>query len=107
MQTTANDLVERSKNGGEVGKEDAAQTIDAMITRVENLKRKVSEIMYRCPWYGCLNLPALGPERECRYPHSSGDEGTSPTPLCCGRRPNPNHSGVPTVVGYEVRQVAD
>jgi len=44
MQTTANDLVERSKNGGEVGKEDAAQSIDAMITRVENLKRKLSDL---------------------------------------------------------------
>jgi len=106
MQTTANDLAERSKNGGEVDKEDAIQSIDAMITRVENLKRKVSKITYRYPWCGCLNLPVLGFERECRYPHPSGDEGTPPTPLCRGRCPNPNHSGVPTVVGYEVRQVA-
>ena len=106
MQTTANDLVERSKNGGEVDKEDAVQSIDAMITRVENLKRKVSEITYRYLCYGCLKLPALGSERERRYPYSSGDEGAPPTPLCCGRCPNPNHSGVPTVVGYEVGQVA-
>jgi hypothetical protein len=42
MQTTTGDLVERSKNGGEVDKEDAIQSIDSMITRVENLKRKVS-----------------------------------------------------------------
>lgn len=42
MQTTTNDLVERSKSGG-VDKEDAVQGIDAMITRVENLKRKVSK----------------------------------------------------------------
>lgn len=46
MQTTANDLVERSKNGGGVEKEDAIQSIDAMITRVENLKRKVSETLF-------------------------------------------------------------
>jgi hypothetical protein len=40
---TTNDLVERSKNGGGVDKEDAVQSIEAMITRVENLKRKVNE----------------------------------------------------------------
>jgi len=47
MQTTANDLVERSKNGGGVEREDAVQSIDVMITRVENLKRKVRETMVR------------------------------------------------------------
>lgn len=41
MQTTTSDLVERSKNGGEVDKEDTIQSIDAMVARVENLKRKV------------------------------------------------------------------
>ena len=46
MQTTTGDLVERSKNGGGVDKEDAVQSIDAMITRVEGLKRKVSETTY-------------------------------------------------------------
>jgi len=43
MQTTTNDLVERSKNGG-ADEEDAIQSIDAMITRVENLKRKLSDL---------------------------------------------------------------
>jgi hypothetical protein len=47
MQTTANDLAKRSKNDGGVDREDAIQSIDAMITRVENLKRKVSEATYR------------------------------------------------------------
>jgi macrophage erythroblast attacher len=42
MQTTTNDLVDRSKNGG-VDEEDAVQSIDTMITRVENLKRKVGQ----------------------------------------------------------------
>lgn len=45
MQTTANDLVERSKNDGGVDKEDAIQSIDTIITRVEGLKRKVNETM--------------------------------------------------------------
>ena len=47
MQTAANDLVERSKNGGGLDKEDAIQSVDTVITRVENLKRKVSESSYR------------------------------------------------------------
>ncbi|KAF9787953.1 CTLH/CRA C-terminal to lish motif domain-containing protein [Thelephora terrestris] len=43
IQATTSGLVERSKNGG-ADKEDAIQTIDAMITRVENLKRKLSDL---------------------------------------------------------------
>ena len=106
MQTAANDLVERANNGGGLDKEDAIQSIDTVITRVENLKRKVSESSYRYECRECLRSPALGSERECRYTYSSGDEGTSPTPLGCGRCANPDHSGVPTVVRYEARQVA-
>jgi len=44
MQTITNDLAKRSKNSGVVDKEDATQNIDAMITRVENLKRKLSDM---------------------------------------------------------------
>lgn len=43
-----NDLVEWSRNGGGVEKEDAIQSIDAVITRVDSLKRKVSETMCIC-----------------------------------------------------------
>jgi len=106
MQTTANDLVKRSKGDGGVDKEDAVQSIDTMITRVENLKRKVSGTVHHHSWRKCLKLPALGSERERRYTHSSSDERTSPTPLGRRRCRNPNHLGVPTVVRYEVRQVA-
>jgi len=49
LQTTTSDLAKRSKDGEGVDKEDAIQNIDAMITRVENLKRKVSETVYRHP----------------------------------------------------------
>ena len=47
MQTTANDLTKRSKDSGGLDREDAIQSIDTMITRVEGLKRKVSETVYR------------------------------------------------------------
>ena len=62
LQTTANDLAKRSKDSGEVDKEDSVQNIDAMITRVENLKRKVSETVHRHPRCKGLKLPALGYE---------------------------------------------
>jgi len=60
MQTTANDLAQRSKNGGGVDKEDGVQSIDSMITRVENLKRRVSETVCRRSRHECLKLPAFG-----------------------------------------------
>lgn len=41
VQTSSNDLQRRSK-GNEINLEDAAKTVDGMIARVENLKRKVS-----------------------------------------------------------------
>lgn len=105
MQTTTNDLVERSKNG-EADEEDAIQSIDAMITRVENLKRKVGETMNILSQCKGLKLPAFRFERKCWYTHSGGDERTSRTPLGCGRCRKPNHPGVPAVVRYEIRQVA-
>lgn len=40
VQTTSSELQKRTK-GNEVNLEDAAKTIDGMIARVENLKRKV------------------------------------------------------------------
>ena len=103
MQTTANDLAKRSKDNGGVDKEDTIQSIETMITRVESLKRKASETVYHYSRCECLKLPALGYERECWYTHPSGDEGTPPTPLGCGRRTSPDHSRVPTVVRYEIR----
>ena len=106
MQMTANDLAKRSKDGGGVDNEGAVQSIDTMITRVENLKRKVSEAMHCHSQCERLKIPALRYERERWYTYSSGDEGTSPTPLRCRRCTSPDHSGVPTVVRYEVRQVA-
>lgn len=60
MQVTTNDLVDRSKNGGGVDKEDAIQNIDAMIARVDNLKRKVSGVTCICPQYKYLTSQALG-----------------------------------------------
>ena len=60
MQTTANDLAQRSKNGGGVDKEDGVQSIDSMITRVENLKRRVSETVFCRSRHECLKLPAFG-----------------------------------------------
>ena len=106
MQTTANDLAKRSKNGGGVDKEDAIQSIDAMITRVENLKRKVSEATYRRSWCRYSSSLALGYERECRHAHPSGNEGTPPPPLGSGGYTSPNLSGVSAVVRHEVGQVA-
>lgn len=63
MQTSVNDLVERSKSSGGVDKEDTIQCVDSMITRVENLKRKVSGTIYPRFQQECLKLPALGFER--------------------------------------------
>lgn len=40
VQTTSNDLQKRTKSN-EVDLEDATKAVDGMITRVENLKRKV------------------------------------------------------------------
>lgn len=106
MQTMTNELVERSKNDGAVDKEDAIQSIDAMITRVEGLKRKVSESTCICSQCEPLNLLALGFERECRYTHSIGDEGTPSAPLRRGRCTITNYFGVPAVVGHQIGQVA-
>jgi len=60
MQATANDLAQRSKNCGGVDKEDGIQSIDSMITRVENLKRRVSETISRHSRHECIKLPAFG-----------------------------------------------
>lgn len=49
MQTATNDLMDRSKKREGVDKEYAIQSIDSMITRVENLKRKVRESVCSCP----------------------------------------------------------
>ncbi|KAG2117297.1 CTLH/CRA C-terminal to lish motif domain-containing protein [Suillus discolor] len=43
VQTVSNDLLKRSKSR-EVNLEDAAKSVDGMIGRVENLKRKLSEL---------------------------------------------------------------
>ena len=91
MQTTANDLAERSKNGGGVDKEDTIQSIDTMITRVENLKRKVCETTHPRQLSECLKSPALGFKRECRHTYSSSDEGTSPTSVGRGRCANSDY----------------
>jgi len=42
VQTTSNELQKRTK--GEVNLEDAAKTVDGMIARAENLKRKLSDL---------------------------------------------------------------
>ena len=42
VQTAANDLAKRGKaGGGIINPQDAVNTIDGLINRVENLKRKV------------------------------------------------------------------
>ncbi|KAF8842873.1 hypothetical protein BDN67DRAFT_946606 [Paxillus ammoniavirescens] len=43
VQTASNELQKRTK-GNEVNLEDAAKTVDGMITRVENLKRKLADL---------------------------------------------------------------
>ncbi|KAG9313416.1 hypothetical protein JVU11DRAFT_5735 [Chiua virens] len=43
VQSASNELQKRTK-GNEVDLEDAAKTVDGMITRVENLKRKLSDL---------------------------------------------------------------
>jgi len=43
VQTTSNELQKRTR-GNEVNLEDAAKTVDGMIARVENLKRKLSDL---------------------------------------------------------------
>ncbi|KAF9234269.1 CTLH/CRA C-terminal to lish motif domain-containing protein [Melanogaster broomeanus] len=43
VQTASNDLQKRTK-ANEVDREDAAKTVDGMIARVENLKRKLSDL---------------------------------------------------------------
>lgn len=71
VQTSASDLSKRAQaTGSEQKPDDSVKAIDAMITRVENLKRKVRLGMTSTPQFDLIQgLLALGPPGILRYPY--------------------------------------
>lgn len=82
VQSSSSDLFKRA-NSGSVDSDDAIKSIEVMIGRVENLKRKVrlTPLVLDCPFL--TSLSAFRPSGDIRETHSGSHAGTAPTPGCC------------------------